>query len=79
METTMLHEEYIGSYAEGQSKRHVMPGTLKGDFAAGQEDSPRVGTVQPVGDFAAGEEEYPTDPTTLRGDFARGQREEPLK
>ncbi len=75
----MLHETYIGSYAEGQSERHVMPGTLKGDFAAGQEDSPRVGTVQPVGDFAAGEEEHPTDSTTLRGDFARGQREETLE
>jgi len=74
----MLHEEYIGTYAEGQSERHVKRGTLKGDFAAGQEDTPRVGTIQPVGDFAAGEEEHPTDPTTLRGDFARGQREEPL-
>jgi len=73
----MLHED-IGSYAEGQSKRHVKRGTLKGDFAAGQETTPRVGTVQPVGDFAEGEEEHPTDPTTLRGDFARGQREEPL-
>jgi hypothetical protein len=51
---------------------------MKGDYAAGQERKPRLGTVQPVGDFAEGEEEHPTDPTTLRGDFARGQREEPL-
>jgi hypothetical protein len=75
---TMMNEEYIGTYAEGQSERHARPGTLKGDFAAGQEDSPRVGTIQPVGDFAAGEEKRPTDPTTLRGDFASGQREKPL-
>jgi hypothetical protein len=73
----MLHED-IGSYAEGQSERHVRRGTMKGDYAAGQEKKPRLGTVQPVGDFAEGEEEHPTDPTTLRGDFARGQREEPL-
>ena len=74
----MLHGEYIGSFAEGQSDRHVKRGILKGDFAAGQEKTPRVGTVQPVGDFAAGEEEQPTNPTTVRGDFARGQRELPL-
>ena len=73
----MLHED-IRSYAEGQSERHVRRGTMKGDYAAGQERKPRLGTVQPVGDFAEGEEEHPTDPTTLRGDFARGQREEPL-
>ncbi len=74
----MLHEEYVGSYAEGQSERHLKRGILKGDFAAGQEKTPRVGTVQPVGDFAGGEEKQPTDPTTMRGDFARGQRELPL-
>jgi hypothetical protein len=31
----MLHEEYIGSYAEGQSERHVKRGTLNPDSAAG--------------------------------------------
>jgi hypothetical protein len=74
----MLNEEVIGSYAEGQSRRHVRRGTLRGDFAAGQEKKPRLGTIQPVGDFAVGQEKRPTDPTALRGDFARGQREKPL-
>jgi hypothetical protein len=69
-------QDYIGDFAEGEETEHIAPGTIKGDFAAGQETTPLVGTVQPVGDFAAGEEEQPTDPTTLRGDFARGQREE---
>lgn len=73
----MLNED-IGSYADGQSERHVRRGTMKGDYAAGQEKTPRLGTVQPSGDYAAGQEKRPTDPTALRGDFARGQREEPL-
>jgi hypothetical protein len=74
---TMLNED-IGSYAEGQSRRHFRRGTMQGDYAAGQEKKPRVGTIQPVGDFAAGQEKRPTDPTALRGDFARGQREKPI-
>ncbi|MFI5260003.1 MAG: hypothetical protein ACHQ01_10415 [Candidatus Limnocylindrales bacterium] len=74
----MLNEKTIGSYAEGQSRHRVRRGTLRGGYAAGQEEKPRLGTIQPVGDFAAGMEKHPTDPTALRGDFARGQREKPL-
>ena len=74
----MLNEEVIGSYAEGQRRRHVRRGTLRGDFAAGQEKSSASGTIQPVGDFAVGQEKRPTDPTALRGDFARGQHQKPI-
>lgn len=71
--------EHRGDFAEGSSKTHVAPGTLEGDFAAGQEAPPRTGTVQPKGDFATGEEDEPVDPAALPGDFARGQRETPRK
>ncbi len=74
----MLHEnDYVGSFADGLSKRHVRRGTLRGDFAAGHEDRPRLGTIQPVGDFATGHEAHESDPTALRGDYARGRREKP--
>lgn len=68
-----------GDFAEGSSKTHVAPGTLEGDFAAGQEATPRTGTVQPKGDFATGQEGEPADPTALPGDFARGEEEPPRK
>lgn len=67
------HPTHRGDFAEGTSKTHVAPGTLEGDFAAGQEATPRTGTVQPKGDFATGEEDEPVDPAALPGDFARGQ------
>ena len=66
-------KDHVGDFAEGQADTHVKPGTLKGDYAAGQEKEPRVGTVQPRGDFAEGQEKEPPDPTTPQGDFARGQ------
>jgi hypothetical protein len=69
--------EHRGTFAEGESEKDVEPGTLMGDFAAGQEETTRTGTIQPKGDFAAGEEEAPEDPAALRGDFARGQEETP--
>jgi hypothetical protein len=72
-------QEHVGDFAEGEGKNHVKPGTLQGDFAAGQEETPRVGTVQPRGDFAEGEEKESPDPTALRGDFAAGQEETPRK
>ena len=65
--------DHEGDFADGQTEVHVKPGTLMGDFAAGQEETPRVGTVQPKGDFAAGQEKEPPDPTSPRGDFAQGQ------
>jgi hypothetical protein len=65
--------DHVGDFAEGQTETHVKPGTLMGDFAAGQEKNPRVGTVQPRGDFAEGQEETKVDPAAPRGDFARGQ------
>jgi hypothetical protein len=68
-----------GDFAEGTAKTHVTPGTLMGDFAAGQEHTPRTGTVQPKGDFATGEHHEPGDPAALRGDFARGQEKTPRK
>ncbi len=68
-----------GDFAEGGTDTHVKPGTLRGDFAAGNEETPRTGTIQPVGDFATGEEATPTDPTALRGDFARGHEDTPRK
>ncbi|HEU4919226.1 MAG TPA: hypothetical protein VFT20_05755 [Candidatus Limnocylindrales bacterium] len=64
--------EHRGDFAEGTAKTHAKPGVLTGDFAAGQEDSSRVGTVQPRGDFATGQGEKPVDPKAKRGDFARG-------
>ena len=72
-------DEHRGDFAEGETDKHVEPGTLRGDFAAGTEETPRTGTVQPRGDFATGEEATPPDPTALRGDFARGQEETPRK
>lgn len=74
-----VNPEHRGDFAEGGTKTHVEVGTLMGDFAAGHEDTPRVGTVQPRGDFATGEEEKPVDPTALRGDFARGHEDKPRK
>lgn len=64
--------EHRGDFAEGSARTHTRPGVLMGDFAAGQEDPPRAGTVQPRGDFATGQEERPVDPTAKRGDYARG-------
>jgi hypothetical protein len=66
------HPDHRGDFAEGTEKTHTAPGVLMGDFAAGQEDPPRAGTVQPKGDFATGQEEQPVDPTAKRGDYARG-------
>jgi hypothetical protein len=66
-------QDHVGDFAEGQTKTHVKPGTLMGDFAAGQEQNPRLGTVQPRGDFAEGQEKSKVDPAAPRGDFARGQ------
>jgi hypothetical protein len=71
--------EHRGDFAEGTRKTHVAPGTLMGDFAAGQEAVPRTGTIQPKGDFASGEGHEPGDPAALRGDFARGQEHDPRK
>lgn len=68
-----------GEFAEGEAQEHVAPGTVMGDFAAGQETTARSGTVQPKGDFATGEEQEPVDPAALRGDFARGQEETPRR
>jgi hypothetical protein len=67
-------QDHVGDFAEGEAKEHVKPGTLTGDFAAGQEETRRVGTVQPRGDFAAGQEKEPVEPTAPRGDFAAGER-----
>ncbi len=67
------NHEHVGDFAEGQTESHVKPGTLMGDFAAGQEKKPRVGTVQPRGDFAEGQEKEKVDPAAPRGDFAQGQ------
>ena len=74
-----LDPAHRGDFAEGESKTHVVPGTLMGDFAAGQEATPRTGTIQPKGDFASGEEHEPVDPAALRGNFARGQEKTPRK
>lgn len=52
-------------------------GTLMGDFAAGEETVPRVGTVQPRGNYASGMSKQPVDPATPRGDFAEGERKLP--
>ena len=68
-----------GDFAEGSAKTNVAPSTLEGDFAAGQEATPRTGTVQPKGDFATGQEDEPADPTALPGDFDRGEEEPPRK
>lgn len=69
--------EHRGTFAEGEAEKPVEPGALMGDFAAGQEKTSRLDTVQPKGDFATGEEETTADPTALRGDFARGQEDTP--
>ncbi len=74
----MTQEPTRGSFAEGQSKQHVGRGALMGDYAAGQEETPRLGTVQSRGTFATGESKQPADPSAPRGDFARGQRTQPL-
>lgn len=66
--------ENVGTFAEGHSAYHLKRGTLRGDYAAGEEKVPRLGTIQPVGDFGVGLEEHPADPTTPRGDYARGLR-----
>jgi hypothetical protein len=73
----MTKERYRGSYADGNSKQRVKLGTLMGDFAAGQETKPRVGTVQPRGSYADGVRKEPVDPNTPRGDFAEGERTQP--
>ncbi len=70
----MTKERYRGSFADGNTKQHVKQGTLMGDFAAGQETVPRVGTVQPRGSYADGVRKQPVDPAAPRGDFAEGQR-----
>jgi hypothetical protein len=67
----MTKERYRGSFADGNTKQRIKLGTLEGDFAAGQERVPRVGTVQPRGSFASGVSKEPVDPNTPRGDFAR--------
>ncbi|HET9456743.1 MAG TPA: hypothetical protein VFO78_05345 [Candidatus Limnocylindrales bacterium] len=64
--------EHRGDFAEGTATTHAKPGVLTGDFAAGQEDPSRVGTIEPRGDFATGQAEKPVDPKAKRGDFARG-------
>ena len=69
--------EHRGTFAEGEAQDQVEPGTLAGDFAAGQEETARTGTVQPKGDFATGQEQAPADPTALPGDFAAGQEDTP--
>ena len=56
---TMLNED-IGSYAEGQSRRHFRRGTMQGDYAAGQEKRPTDPTTL-RGDFARGQREKPID------------------
>jgi hypothetical protein len=73
----MAKERYRGSFADGNTKQHVKQGTLMGDFAAGQETEPRVGTVQPRGSYADGVRKQPVDPAAPRGDFAEGERTEP--
>lgn len=67
----MTTERYRGSFADGNTKQRIKLGTLMGDFAAGQESVPRVGTVQPRGSYASGVSKEPVDPNTPRGDFAR--------
>ena len=71
--------DHVGDFAEGEAQTHVKRGTLMGDFAAGQEKIPRVGTVQPRGDFAAGQEKEPLDLDAPRGNFAEGQEQTPEK
>jgi hypothetical protein len=71
--------EHRGDFAEGTATTSTPPGVLMGDFAAGQENPPRTGTVQPRGDFATGQEEQPVDPTAKRGDFAKGLGDESRK
>ena len=61
------------SYEPVPSRYEKTAGTLEGDFAAGQEEEPRTGTVQPIGDFASGEEAAPIDPTIAPADFAAGE------
>jgi len=73
----MTKERYRGSFADGNIKQHVKLGTLLGDFAAGQETEPRVGTVQPRGSYADGVRKQPVDPAAPRGDFAEGERTQP--
>jgi hypothetical protein len=63
--------EHRGDFAEGIATTHAPSGALMGDFAAGQENPARSGTVQPRGDFASGPEEPPDD-SEHRGDFAEG-------
>jgi hypothetical protein len=67
----MTTKRYRGSFADGNAQQRVELGTLLGDFAAGQESVPRVGTVQPRGGYASGVSKEPVDPTTPQGDFAR--------
>ena len=67
------NHDHVGDFAEGQTETHTKPGTLMGDYAAGQEKEPRLGTVQPKGDFGEGQEATQVDPAAPRGDFARGQ------
>jgi hypothetical protein len=78
-EPNLSESEHRGDFAEGSAKTHAKPGVLMGDFAAGQEDPSRAGTVQPRGDFATGQEERPVDPTAKRGDYARGTDQAPRK
>jgi len=68
-------KKHVGDFAEGQADAHVEQGELLGDFAAGLEEEPRPGTVQPRGTFAEGQAEEKPDPTAPRGNFAEGQEE----
>lgn len=66
-------KKHVGDFAEGEAEEHVEQGQLRGDFAAGQEEEPRLGKVQPRGTFAEGQAEEKPDPTAPRGNFAEGQ------
>ena len=70
----MTHVETIGTFDIGTTRRTLRRGTLQGDFAAGQETTPRLGRVAVRADFASGQRREPADPTHFGGDFAAGQR-----
>ena len=70
----MTHIETVGTFDAGPTRRMLRRGTLQGDFAAGQETTPRLGRVAVRADFASGQRREPADPTRFGGDFAAGQR-----
>ncbi len=70
----MTHIETVGTFDAGPTRRMLRRGTLQGDFAAGQETTPRLGRVAVRADFASGQRREPADPTQFGGDFAAGQR-----